>query len=118
MHCLTDHREKAIVEKLRIRWPWTPLGVKLDGEGRKIAMPDPLHGPIVEVQVRDLKGGGEVRVHREPMVLCGDHHPAWPAPRRRAGSHLDHRLIAPAMTELHLIGPAPPGQCQELMPQA
>src|SRR2546422_774850 len=75
---LPDKTKKSVVEELGIRWPWTPLGVKLYGEGRKITMPDPLHGPIVEVQVRDLKGSGEVRVHREPMVLRRDHHPAWP----------------------------------------
>src|SRR3989441_5761653 len=115
---LPDKTKKSIVEELGIRWPWTPLGVKLYGEGRKITMPDPLHGPIVEVQVRDLKGSGEVRVHREPMVLRGDHHPAWPEPRRKPRRHFDHRLVGPAMTELHPIGTAPTGQRQELMPQA
>ena len=59
-----------------------------------------------------------MRVHHEPMVLGGDHHPGWPGPRRRPGSHLDHWLVAPAMTKLHLIGTAPTGQSQELMPQA
>ena len=52
---LPDKTKKSVVEELGIRWPRTPLGMKLDGEGRKITMPDPLHGPIVEVQVRDLK---------------------------------------------------------------
>ena len=49
------------------------LRMILNGEGRDIAMPDPLDGSIIEIDMRDLyiMAGLEqrVRIHDEAVVL-------------------------------------------------
>ena len=62
------------------------LGMVLHGEEWKLAMPNSLYGPVIQVQVGHLQRGragnpGSLSNHREAMVLGGDENLIGPQSR-------------------------------------
>ena len=87
------------------------LGMILDREDRVLAVPEPLHGPVIEVHVGHLHRAFEgIGVHCEAVVLGGDLH--------LFGGEVHDRLVAAVMPELELEGAPAHGQPQDLVSQA
>src|SRR6266404_5633895 len=94
----------------RIVRPRRRLGVVLHREGRPAAHDEPLAGPVVEVDVRDLRLPPQrLHVHRKPVVLRRDLH----LPRRE----VLHRLIPAVVAELELERLPPEREAHDLVPQ-
>src|SRR5438445_13570519 len=75
-HVLPDEFEKPVVQELGIRGARPSLGMELHRECRQRPVPEPFHGRVVQIYVRDLQRGGNIRLNRKPMVLCGDYQAA------------------------------------------
>ena len=123
--------QRAAARKRSKRWrascgPGPGLGVVLDRRGGDVEQAQPLHGAVVEVDVREL-GGAEVglpahglvgvqargaagRRDGEAVVLRGDLDPS----RREV---LD-RVVGAAVAEGQLVGLQPDGLAQQLVAEA
>src|SRR6266404_5068872 len=83
----------------------------LHAENRPAPVPHPLHRPVVQIHpVHAHLRRQRIRVHREPVVLRRDFHPA----RRQ----VLHRLVRAAMPELQFERFAAERLAQYLVPQA
>ena len=87
------------------------LGVILHAENRLFTVPEPRHGPIIEVDVGHFGARGDqtVAVNAETMVLARDLDPA--------SQQVPNRLIGASVAEFELPGRGPQRQRQELMPE-
>ncbi len=87
------------------------FGVPLEAEGRTVGAMDALQGPIEQGDV----GGAQalrqaVLVHREAVVLGGDHHCVV--------VQALHRVVGTVVAKLHLDGLGTGGETQQLVTQA
>ena len=84
------------------------LRVILDAEDRTVLVTQTLDSLVIQVDPVDdyIRGKGSP-IHRKPVVLGGDFHPA--------GLKILDRLVATTMTKLELEGLATQGLTQDLM---
>src|SRR5688500_12200792 len=92
---LFHHLREAVEQVADVVRPRARLRMPLKAEGGTIRPRQSLEGTVEERNVRSTEivayGG---RIHREPMVLAGDHH--------LAGVEVLHRMIRAVVAELHL----------------
>src|SRR5688572_9404731 len=95
------------------------FGVVLDREQWALDVPEPLHRPVVEVDVGDLELRGALHhalpsyarfPNREAVIVAGD--------VDAAGSQVLDRMVPAVMAELELVGRAAVREREQLVPQA
>ena len=94
--------------------PRCGLGMVLHCEERELAMANPLDGPVVQIEVRDLERGRSgnavlIANHSETMVLGGDEH--------LIGADVAYRVVSASVTVGQLGGPAAVGEPHQLVPE-
>ena len=95
--------------------PWSGLRVVLDGEKRKLAMPNSLDGSIVQVDVRHLErwragDAATLAKHSEAMVLRGD--------EDLVIAQVANRMVSTAMTVWQLCSSPAVREPHQLMAEA
>src|SRR5689334_25202594 len=83
------------------------LRVILHAEHRQLAVPQPLAGGVVEVEMARLEPAGRHRrgIDGEVVILRGD--------LDAAGGEVTYRVVRAVMTERQLVGPATGGQADD-----
>src|SRR3981081_3344364 len=107
--------EKLLEERPGVVRARRCLGVILDPEDRKLAMPEPFDRPVIQIHVSHLQFARPlysplVAFDRKTVILRRNKHPA----------RFDflHRVISSAMPVRHLRGRSPEGEPEKLVPQA
>ena len=102
---------EVIEQACRIMGSWTGLRVALKTEHRLVGIMQTLQSAVEQGAMGHAHIGWQAGlIHRETMILAGDHHPI--------GGYIQYRVIGAVMAEFHLYGTCPTGQAQQLMTQA
>src|SRR6185436_4670045 len=108
---LPDHLHEAVEQVVHIMRTGARLRMALEAESRLVGAFEPLQAAVEQRNVRDPDVCWQrVCVHREAMVLAGDHHP--PAVQ------VLHRMVGAVVAKLHLHRLCTARQSEQLVPEA
>src|SRR5258706_149223 len=108
---LLHQLREAIEEIADVVGSWARLGVALEAERRPVGTGKTLQAAVEKRHVSGPQGGRQGRgIDGKTVVLAGDDH--------RSGIEILDRMIRAVVPELHLDGPGPGSESEQLMPEA